>query len=1247
MFKKVDPRQNFPEMERDMLEFWKENKVFEESMHAGGRPTFSFYDGPPFATGLPHYGHVVASLIKDVVPRYWTMKGNHVERRWGWDCHGLPVENLIEKEMGLKNKQAIEKIGIDKFNEACCGAVLRYANDWKEFIPRIGRWVDMENDYKTMNWQYTESIWWVFSEIYKKGLVYEGYKSMHMCPRCETTLANFEVTQGYKDITDLSATVKFKLKSGQKIGDFVVDDRTYILAWTTTPWTLPGNVALAVGKDVEYVLVKFFRTKQGELLYKPNSNISRSDCDEEIVILSKDLLSKTWTFRKLGSNTVEELASVISDGKAIEYDRDIIREIKGSDLVGLSYEPLFDYYAKKEDLEHRGNGWKIYAGDFVTTEEGTGIVHIAPAFGEDDMLLAHQYKLPFVQHVSRSGRFLEFINSLSEEDKIYFIDKDGQGREVKPKRNPRETDEKVVEYMEKENKLFAKENYKHSYPHCWRCDTPLLNYASGSWFVEVTKIKDNLIKNNQGVNWVPGYIKDGRFGKWLEDVRDWAVSRSRFWGAPLPIWKCGDCSEIEVIGSIDELREKTDQKITKFIFARHGLAENNVLGVLSSRDDEYHLTKEGRKQAEDLAEKIKDEKIDVIISSPILRALETAEIVAGVLDMHIEKNELARELNHGSWDGFTIAQLQKNSEIYRESSKLSRNGEEIYNFHSGGDGESRADTEKRVREFIKECVVKYPGKNILVISHGIMGAMLDKILNNLDIKGFFMSEAKIENAKAMIFYAGSDGKGFDLHKPYIDDIKIKCPKCGKPMKIVGDVFDCWFESGSMPYAQIHYPFENKDKFQKSFPADFIAEGIDQTRGWFYTLMVLSTALFDKPAFKNVIVNGIVLAEDGQKMSKKLKNYPDPNLLLEKYGADSLRYYLLTSPVMKAENLRFSEKGVDEVLKRFVLTLWNTYSFLVMNVELSKIEKGEIIKIGKSENPLDQWILSELNLLITEVDEEMQDYDLIKASRPLGDFVDKLSNWYLRRSRRRFISEDAKDKLAAYQTLYYVLITFTKLMAPFMPFLADEIFKNLSEGKSVHLEDFPKVSIEGIDDELSGQMNLVRDVVTLGLAVRAQNRIKVRMPLQNIEIRKEGLERLNENLAYILKEELNIKSISIVKDIREREGLGIAEDKGIKVALDLRISEELELEGLARETIRQIQAMRKIAGYNRDDLVQVKYEVSEPADKFYKMFVMWSEDIKSECLLSNISPAKEVVKEDFDGIDEMAFDGEKIILVIKK
>ena len=1098
MFKKVDPRQNFPEMERGIMKEWKENKIFEKSVkQKSDKKTYSFFDGPPFATGMPHYGHVVASLIKDVVPRFQTMKGKKVNRRWGWDCHGLPIENLIEKEHNIKNKQEIEEMGVDKFNESCHSSVLRYAEDWKKFIPRMGRWVDMENDYRTMDWKYTESIWWVFSELYKKGLVYEGHKAMHICPRCETTLSNFEVTQGYKDITDLSATVKFKLKKGQKIGDFEVDDNTFVLAWTTTPWTLPGNVALAAGNSIKY-LVLSIKGERGKY------------------ILAKDRVGEVFEDKEF----------------------EILNEIDGKELTDLEYEPLFNYYSKKEDLENKKQGWKIYAGDFVTTEEGTGVVHIAPAFGDDDMKRAKKYNLPFVQHVGMDGRFADEV--MDFKDKIDLQKgstvlthpnpsqegnqnngTSGIGMEVKPKRNPRETDEKIVKWLEDNNKLFSKENYKHSYPHCWRCDTPLLNYATSSWFVKVTDIKDKMVANNKQVNWTPEYIKEGRFGKWLEDARDWAVSRSRYWGAPLPIWRCEKCKNIKVINSIDDLRSKTNQKITKFILLRHGESESNVKKVKASQLDGYPLTAKGIKQVENAAEILKKEKIDIIISSPILRAKQTVEIISKGIGLEYIKDDRIKEYNFGSWNGHRGDDLFcENNKIYQEYKKLT-NDKEKYNFKFGGDGESRREIEERVREFIEEVTEKYIGKNILIIGHGGINAMFHRIIKSTSIKDTYKYEFTLDNAKQNIFYTDENKKEFNLHKPNINKVKIKCPKCGGEAKIIGDVFDCWFESGSMPYAQWHYPFENQDKFEKGFPAEFIAEGLDQTRGWFYTLMVLSTALFDKAPFKNVIVNGMVLAEDGQKMSTRLKNYPEPNLLIEKYGADALRYYLLSSPIMKGESLRFSEKGVDEVLKKFILTLWNVYSFLSMNIDLDKDVKNVFRQArlsdrqaqdnkNKSDNLLDKWIISELNILIEEVNEQMENYDLVRASRPLREFVDKLSNWYVRRSRKRFTSDDIDDRNFAFQTLYYVLTEYSKLLAPFMPFLSEEIYKNLTGKESVHLENYPVADKSLIDEKVSREMNFVRQIVTLGLAIRAKNAMKVRQPLSKFNVQSSKFKVVDDN-----------------------------------------------------------------------------------------------------------------------------------------
>ncbi|HUS50810.1 MAG TPA: isoleucine--tRNA ligase, partial [Candidatus Paceibacterota bacterium] len=831
----------FIQKEKEILKFWEKNKIFEKSIEQRPKDkSYVFYDGPPFATGLPHYGHILASLIKDVVPRYWTMKGFRVERRWGWDCHGLPVENLVEQELGLKNKKDIEKIGIEKFNEACRNSVLRYVDEWKKVIPRIGRWVNMDNAYKTMDFDYMESIWWAFKQLWNKELVYKDYKSMHICPRCGTTLSNFEVTQGYKNVEDLSVTVKFKLKEKKD---------TFILAWTTTPWTLPGNVALAIGKDINYVKIQI---------------------KNEFYLLAKDRLE------------------VIKD----KYK--IIEEINGTDLVGLEYEPLFDYFSKKDDLENKENGWKIYDADFVSIEEGTGIVHIAPAFGEDDLKLGQLKKLPFVQHVDESGCF---INEVTE----------WAGEEVKPKNNISKIDSEIIILLEQKNRLFSKEKIIHSYPFCWRCDTPLLNYATSSWFVKVTSIKDKIIKNNEKINWVPEHIKHGRFGKWLEDIRDWSISRSRYWGTPLPIWECsstkddnvGSCHNIKVVGSVEELEELSNKKIK------------------------------------------------------------------------------------------------------------------------------------------------------------------------------------------------------DLHRPYIDEVSFKCEKCGGLMKRIPEVFDCWFESGLMPYAQAHYPFENKESFEKNFPAQFVAEGIDQTRGWFYTLMVLSTALFDKPAFLNNIVNGIILTEDGQKMSKRLKNYPEPMKVIDKYGADAMRFYLLTSPAIKADDLRFSENGVNETLKKVLMILWNVYTFYKLYAE----EENEKLDINSVNNILDKWILSRLNSLNKEVSKGMNEYDLLKATRPIEKFISDLSTWYLRRSRERFKSNEKKKEVS--RVLKYVLFNSSKILAPFIPFFSEQIYQNLKNEKdleSVHLCDYPEVNEVLINKTLEQEMEEIREIASMVLAERAQVGIKVRQPLNELKIK---------------------------------------------------------------------------------------------------------------------------------------------------
>ncbi len=968
MFKKIDAKQSFPEMEKTILKFWEDNKIFEKSVEREApKGEYVFYDGPPFATGTPHYGHIVASAMKDAVPRYWTMKGYRVERKWGWDCHGLPIENIAEKELGVRQKNEIEKMGTAKFNEFCRSKVSGYVNEWKKIVKRLGRWADMDNAYSTMDLNFMESVWWVFSELWNKGLIYEDYRSMYICTRCETTLSQQEVAEGYKNIKDLSVTVKFEL-----------EDRpdTFVLAWTTTPWTLIGNAALAVGGNMNYVLAK---------------------TGNEFLIMAKEKVSE------------------ILKGK--EYE--ILEEFKGEELVGKKYKPLFDYYSKDENLKNRENGWKICAADFVTAEEGTGVVHIAPAFGEDDLILGRRRNLPFIQHVGMDGVMKSETGDFA-------------GLSVKPIDDHQKTDVEIIKYLAKNNLLFAKEKYEHSYPHCWRCDTPLINYATSSWFVNVVKIKNRALKLAEGINWTPGHLKEGRFGNWLAGANDWSISRQRFWASAIPIWKCDCCGKIKVIGSVKELEDLSGEKIS------------------------------------------------------------------------------------------------------------------------------------------------------------------------------------------------------DLHKHIVDKIIFQCEKscspageCGGVMRRIPDVLDCWFESGSMPYAQTHYPFENKEKFEKNFPAEFIAEGVDQTRAWFYYLHVIAAAIKNSRAYKNVIANGIVVGSDGKKLSKRLKNYPDPAYMMEKYGADSLRFYLMSSPVMAAEDIEFKETDVADLVRGMFRMLWNSYSFFVLYANIDKFEPGEIQKT-EIKNLLDRWIVSELNVLAKETSADMENYDLNRACRLFPKFIDHLSNWYIRRSRKRFWkSGNDEDKNHAYQTLYYVLVQLSKIMAPFTPFIAEEIYKNLTGKESVHLADFPAADEKLIDEKLNGEMAGARRIISEALQLRANAGIKVRQPLSELKII--NYELRNEFLD-IVKEEVNVKSIAVEKGPEA------------KIELNIEITEDLKLEGLAREIIRFVQEMRKKAGYEVDNRIRVGYTgLSETFEKFGEL-------IAREVLADKLKKGGLI---HFDCQEDIEINGEKIKIQIRR
>ena len=1013
-FNEVNPRQSFPKLEEEILSFWKENKIFEASIENRiDAPEFNFYDGPPFATGTPHYGHILAGTIKDVIPRYQTMNGFRVDRKFGWDCHGLPIENIVEKKMEISGKDDIEKrIWVYEFNEACRSNVFWFVEDWKKTVDRMWRWVDMENSYKTMDSDFMESVWWVYKSLYDKGLIYEGHRVVPYCPRCSTPLSNFEVNQWYKNKQDKTVTVKFKV---------VWSSNKYILAWTTTPWTLVSNLGLAVWLDLDYA----------ELLDK-----------------------KTWDTYVLANDRV-------SSYYKNEEDYTIVRIYKWACLVGIKYEPIFDDFSILNEANSMPLGmelWKnvfsVVAGHHVTTESWTGIVHMAPAYWEDDYIIWKQESLGFVAHIWDNWN----TENLLTDNWIPVF----------------EYNEVALNKLKEKNVTILINTYDHSYPHCWRCDTPLIYRAISAWYVAVEKIRDKMVEANKNISWVPGEIKTWRMWKWLEWAKDWNISRNRYWWSAIPVWQSEDKSEEVCIGSIKEMYE----------------------------------------------------------------------------------------LNKDFW------QIQQ------------KDGKYVY-----------TDT----------------------------------------------------------------GKEVDIHKHFVDNIKLKHPKTWTILKRIPEVLDCWFESGSMPYASKHYPFEKDSSFK--FPWDFIAEGLDQTRGWFYTLIVLWVALYDVAPMKNVIVNGIVLAEDGQKMSKSKKNYPDPQIIFDKYWADAMRFYLMNSPVVEAQDFRFMESWVEEVVKKVILPFWNTYSFFTTYANIDNFSPKGIENI-KLKNNLDKWLISELNELAKEVWTWFDEYKLNEAAKPIVKFMDNLTNWYIRRSRKRFWkTENDTDKLEAYETLYYTLVETCKIIAPFMPFVSEHIYKNLTSDKSVHLTDFPKYNEKLINLELNKDTDLVQKVISLGLAWRANQKIRVRQPLKSITITFE----ISDYYKEIIKEELNVKDVLVVewttlakkickpngrtigpkfgnnvKAIMEMAKSGnftelengsvlvweftletwdfelvyesgssanaIEAWFGMVISMDSEITPELKNEGYIRDIVRHIQESRKEADYKVDDRIQVSISGCDEVISNFKEYI---------------------------------------------
>lgn len=1022
MFKEVQ-EQSFDAREREILKFWNDNKIFERSVDLRkGKKHFTFYDGPPFATGLPHYGHLLAGTIKDVVLRYKTMQKFYAPRRFGWDCHGLPVENEIEKAHELSGAASIEEFGIANFCEECRKIVLRYTEEWKSVVNRMGRWVDFSQTYRTMDLSFMESVWWVFKQLHALGLIYEGYKVTPFSAKLGTPLSNFEASENYKEVDDPSLTVSLPLEG---------EPNTYLLVWTTTPWTLISNLAVMAGPAMDYVKIK-------------------EHASGENYILAKSRLSAYYK-------------------EPSEYT--LLAEFKGSELNKKCYQPLFSYFAKNQ-----ANGaFRVIMEDAVATDEGTGLVHSAPAFGEVDFYACLREGIELVCPVGNNG---QFTKEIPEYEGLFVKD----------------ADKDIIKRLKQMGRVKQQATIRHRYPFCWRSDTPLIYKAVRSWFVSVEKIKETLIGVNNQIHWVPEHLKYGRFGKWLEGARDWSISRNRYWGTPIPIWRSED-GELIVIGSIAELEAATHSKVT------------------------------------------------------------------------------------------------------------------------------------------------------------------------------------------------------DLHRHLIDHLTIE--KNGKVYKRVPEVFDCWFESGSMPYAQNHYPFENRELFEENFPADFIAEGLDQTRGWFYTLTVLSAALFQKSAFKNVIVNGIVLASDGTKMSKRLKNYPDPMAVVQKYGADAIRLYMMNSPAVRAEDLCFKEEGVEIILRQVMLPAWNAFSFFVTYARIYRWEPPKDILSGqfKPHAVIDRWLLSLLNQLIQKVEAGMDAYDLNAAVNPFVDFIEQLTNWYIRRSRRRFWQDEATtDRDEAFKTLYITLITLTKIAAPFVPFISEAIYRQLRTDdmpESVHLCDFPDYQESRRDVALEESMQLVQTAVNLGHSLRKEYKLKVRQPLGKAMIATTDPRVLSflQDQQHLIAEELNVKGIEFMEDEKElvclkakpnfrslgkkvgkfmkavqqqieafdqnklaallageiifmemegqsfvlthedvaverivHEGTVAANAGKITVALDTKLTDDLLLEGLAREIVNKVNSMRRELDFAVTDRIKMKLETTE---RVRKCFEVHGEYIRHEvlCVGESFEPCK--------------------------
>lgn len=1088
--------------EEDMLAFWEREHIFEKSLaKKSPRGDFVFYDGPPFATGLPHPGSLLSSVSKDLIPRYKTMRGYRVRRRWGWDTHGLPIESIVEKKLGLKNKKEILALGVERFNETARATVLEYVHEWKRYVERVGRWVDFDNSYKTMDNSFIESVWWALKEIHKKGRLYEGRKVLMYCPHCETPLAKAEIAMDntYKDISEEAVTVKFKIKNPQAHG---FPENTYFLAWTTTPWTLPGNVALAVGPEITYV-----RTE----------------------------INGAWLV------CAESRVELLHQSSVAYQD-----PRKGKDLVGIEYEPPYEIPSISAQA---GKKWVVLPADFVHTEEGTGIVHTAVLYGEDDFALGQREGLPMVQLLHTNGTY--------NDEAPEFL----RGQYLKKAEALIKTD------LEARGLLFGKGLHTHSYPHCYRCGTPLIYNAVSSWFIDIQSVKAKMRSENEKIHWVPQHLKQGRFGHIIESAPDWTISRNRFWASPLPIWKDAE-GNVTVIGSLNELKNHTKKSGNTYFMMRHGESGKNIKNIVSSDPLSNNLTERGKEEVRASARALARTGIDVIYASPFMRTRETVEIVARVLGIEssaIVFDERLRELDFGSLSGKPLAEFL----AYRETKAL-------HFTEPMPGGESYADVKKRVGEFLYEIESTVVGKRILIVTHGVCLESLVTLSRGGDVhmlaEVVHTSDFKTGAAHKLDFVPLPHNRAYELdyHLPYIDEIKLEDEK-GAPLTRIPEVVDCWVESGSMPFAELHYPFEHQEEFRKRSPGDFVSEYIGQTRAWFYYLHAIHVELFGKLAFKNVITTGNVLAADGAKLSKSKGNYTDPYELFDRYGADAFRYYLMSSVIMQAEDLTFRDEEVKDAHARVVNMLRNVLAFYLLFARTADVVPAS----AESDHPLDRWIVLRLSELMRESTAAFDRFEVARAVRPMRLFIEDLSTWYVRRSRERIKGDDIFDRNRALATLRFVLREFSKLSAPVMPFLAEEVFlgvRTAEDPVSVHLADWPLESFmqkmkrafsARADAELLSGMDRVRALASDALQLRQRALIKVRQPLSKLSVP----DLLSEELANILAEEVNVKYV--------RTGHSTIE-------LDTELTDELVKEGDVREMARAVAEARKVEGYSPKD-----------------------------------------------------------------